>query len=81
MITQKLEQIQFEGIDSFNRPVFKSLCLRNRFGSVDKLFSLSATEQEVLKTVAETDLCFFGTSFGCEPMGTSADGIKIVPTN
>ena len=76
----KIEQIKFEGIDSWNRPVFKSVANKNRFGSVDKLFSIGAAEQEVIGTVTEKDLCFFGTWFGCEPMGTPSGDVVIIKT-
>lgn len=75
---QQLDQIKFKGIDGWNRPVFKSLKFKNFFGSLDKLFSDDATEEEVLKTVGVDDLCFFGNTFGCEPMGTNAVNIAIV---
>ena len=74
----KIEKVMFEGIDDFNRPIFKSLMNRNRFGSVDKLFSYDDTEADVLKEVAKSYLCFFGTSFGCEHMGSPAGNIAIV---
>lgn len=64
--------VVFQGIDSFNRPVFKDIESRDRYGSCDKLFSDDATEDEVLKEVTEEDLLFFGLKFGCEPMGTPA---------
>lgn len=72
------EEIRYEGIDGWNRPVFKSVKYRNRFGSVHKLFSLNATKEEVLREITEEDLCFFGTSFGCEPMGNTVSDIIIV---
>ena len=72
------EPIKFECIDYFNRPVFKSVKNRNRFGSVDKLFSHGDTEADVLREVTEADLCFFGTSRNCEPMGTSAGNVEII---
>jgi len=74
----KIEPVRFEGIDDFNRPIFKSIQFRNRFGSVNKLFDYGATEEEVLKTITEADLCYFGTSFNCEPMGDYVDNIKII---
>jgi len=74
----KIEKVMFEGVDSWNRPVFKSINNKNRFGSVDKLFSHDYTEANVLKEVTKADLCFFGTSFGCEPMGSPAGNIAIV---
>ena len=73
-----MEKIKFRGIDSWNRPVFKSLERKNFYGSVNKLFDMDATKEEVLKKVSEFDLCFFGNFFGCEPMGTPAEHIEIV---
>lgn len=68
------EQIRFYGIDSWNRPVFKSVKHHNYFGSVNKLCS-NIKEAEL---VTEFDLCFFGSSFDCEPMGTPATNIEII---
>ncbi|ENI4487314.1 hypothetical protein ABXZ88_003186 [Vibrio fluvialis] len=62
--------IQFVGVDSFNRPIFKSLTDKAFYGSTEKLFSLDASESEVLAKVSVSDLDYFGSSFGCEPMGT-----------
>ena len=77
---QKTEQIKFHGVDMWGRPVFKSTMFdKNFFGSTDKLFDDEATEEEVLKTVTEQDLLFFGNTFGCEPMGDPVKGtIEIV---
>ena len=61
----------YEGIDSFNRPVFKDENSRARYGSTGKLFDYCASEDEVLLQVTEADLVYFGNSFNCEPMGTS----------
>ena len=63
-------KLQFVGIDSWNRPVFKSPSEKLYFGDVNNLFSDDATESEVLKKVTIYDLCYFGEHFGCEPMGT-----------
>lgn len=71
-------KIKFVGIDGFNCPIFKQVASRSHFGSTDKLFSDDADESEVLKTVSEEDLCYFGNSFGCEPMGTRAGDIEIL---
>lgn len=62
--------VQFVGIDSFNRPIFKSVTDKAHYGSTEKLFSLDAQETEVLSTISVNDLEYFGSSFGCEPMGT-----------
>jgi len=70
--------IKFEGIDYWNRPIFKSLETKSRYGSVDILFDYDETEKEVLKKVNEDDLLWFGNSFGCEPMGNQCKNLKIV---
>ena len=44
------EKVRFEGIDDFNRPVFKSLDNRNRYGSTDELFSHDAKEKHATHT-------------------------------
>ena len=70
-------EIKFEGLDFFGRPIFKSLKTESRYGSTDILFNDYVTEQEVLKKITEKDLCYFGNSFGCEPMGDFITNIKI----
>jgi len=70
-----MEEIKFYGIDSWSRPVFRSKkYVRNFFGSVTKL----CNNKEDAEKITEFDLCFFGNSFDCEPMGTPAKDIKIV---
>ena len=68
-----MKQVKYVGIDGWNRPVFKALDSKDFYGSVHELFSYEASESEVLEKVKESDLCWFGSSFGCEPMGTPAD--------
>jgi hypothetical protein len=63
-------KLKFVGIDSWNRPVFKSPTEKKYFGDVNQLFNYEATETEVLKNVTIYDLCYFGDHFGCEPMGS-----------
>lgn len=73
-----MKMVKFRGIDSFNRPVFVSVESPNCFyGSTDILFGYHSTEEEVLSKITEEDLCYFGSSFDCEPMGTPAGHIKI----
>ena len=69
--TEKRLDIEFKGIDFWSRPVF--FCEWNKcyYGSTDKLFSEGATEDDVLKELDDIDICFFGDSFGCEPMGSN----------
>jgi hypothetical protein len=76
---EPVENVQFVGVDSWNRAVFKSLEKPRRFfGDVNNLFSDDATESEVLAKITEDDLCYFGDHYGCEPMGTDSGNIKIV---
>jgi hypothetical protein len=62
------KELKFEGIDHFNRPVFKDQ-QNYRYGSVCSLFSFDATYEEVIKKITVFHLCYFGTHFGCEPHG------------
>lgn len=66
-------QLQFVGIDNWNRPVWRTPDRSGYYGSVNELFSEGATEEEVREKVDIYDLCYFGTHFGCEPMGTSVE--------
>ncbi len=64
------EKVRFEGIDDFNRPVFKSVNNRNRYGLTDELFSHGAKEKYVLRCLGRIEnLTFFGKRFNCEPTG------------
>ncbi len=62
--------VKFVGVDSFNRPIFKSITDKAYYGSTETLFNSNAQETEVLSEISVTDLTYFGSSFGCEPMGT-----------
>jgi len=80
----KVKMVKFQGVDSWNRPVFQynSSPDGNRrhnefYGATDVLFDYDATEAEVLARVTEADLTYFGSRFGCEPMGSPAGNIKI----
>jgi len=65
-----MQELKFEGIDNHNRPVFKSKD-NKRYGSVTELFSYHETVDDVLKKVTPFDMCWFGNTFNCEPMGGS----------
>lgn len=56
MPTMNMIEVEYVGIDSFNRPIFKSE-MGNFYGSCDKLFHYSASEEEVLMNVTVQDLC------------------------
>lgn len=60
--------MEFEGIDSWNRPIFKVPGTKMRFGSTEILFNQSAGKTEVLEGLQLSDLCYFGNSFDCEPI-------------
>jgi len=70
-----MRELQFEGIDSWNRPVFKDK-YNNRFGSTDKLFG-GVFGEDILKEVSEKDIVYFGKYFDCEPEGGKIDSNKI----
>lgn len=69
--TPKRIKLIFKGIDDWNRPVWYAPDSMFFYGSVTDLFSWDATEAEVIKKVTIHDLCYFGRTFNCEPMGTS----------
>lgn len=68
-------ELKFEGIDDWNRPIFKSKN-NERYGDVCNLFSWDATFEQVIEKVTIHDICYFGKKFGCEPMGTAIDTTK-----
>ena len=74
-----VERVKFRGIDHWNRAVFRSIDYpRNFYGDIAHLWDEDAQEADVLAQITEADLCFFGNSFGCEPMGTPARNLEIV---
>lgn len=76
------KMIYFYGIDEWNRPCFKALEENVFFGDTDHLFDYGASEEEVQKYYKDLldinkYLCYFGTHFGCEPMGTCPESMDI----
>lgn len=85
-------QIQFRGIDRWNRPVYQVIKTSGMFvsedkqqtrvfyGSVYKLFNDDATKEEVDKYFKDNldELEFFGNHFGCEPMGGRNKNLKLI---
>ena len=77
LLTMKIhDTITFEGIDNFNRPVFKSINKNSkgkshRYGLNYLLFSHNTTKEKVMKSFPDKidNLIYFGTSFNCEPTG------------
>jgi len=72
-------KVKFEGIDDWNRPVFRHIGKDDRFCALDKLFPYEAPESEVLEQVDESDLVYKGSKFQSEPMGTSCN-VEIIRT-
>lgn len=64
-------KIKFRGVDDWNRPVFKDIDTKNHYGSVCKLFSYEEEPENVISYFKDNlnELEYFGTHFGCEPMG------------
>jgi hypothetical protein len=74
MENEKIIKIYFEGIDDFNRPVFRDEN-NNRYGSTRMLFHINASEFEVLNVINEKTLIYFGKKFNCEPDGGDPGGV------
>jgi len=78
-----MKKVIFEGIDSWNRPIFKDVSVTDgrkscsRYSAVDILFDRDATAKEVLQQVGNDDLTYHGESFECEPWGSSCN-VEIV---
>lgn len=69
-------QLKFEGIDDWNRPVFKDHN-NNRFGDTENLFKWDSTFEMVTSKISEKHICYFGSTFNCEPTGTLINPNKI----
>lgn len=82
LTSQKVIKLAFVGIDNWNRPVYKNIDRKEYYGSVDCLYSCEPKEsvKEIndffRKNIKELE--YFGTSFGCEPMGGLKENIKLV---
>ena len=69
--------LYFHGIDSWDRPVFKEMKTGLFYGSVTKLFENGNTRNNIAM-LTEADLCYFGETFDCEPMGDKLpEGLRI----
>ena len=82
-------RIKFVGVDYWNRPVFKGMSKNSYYGDTDHLFREGATESEVIEYYKEFGdenigdtlkkyLTYFGSKFGCEPMGTPINNDTVV---
>lgn len=76
----KTLNLEFRGIDDWNRPVYKVIDQKVYFGSVNKLFDWGTPEEEVNAFFKENTqwLEFFGDHFGCEPNGGRNDKLKLI---
>ena len=70
--------VKFEGIDWWNRPIFKDINSNARYGSTEILYDYCEDEKTILNEITEKDLTYFGNSFDCEPIGTLITNIKII---
>ena len=63
--------IKFKGVDDWNRPVFKDVDRSVYFGSTNKLFDWSDSEEVIVNYFKDNPnvLEYFGSSFNCEPNG------------
>lgn len=65
-------EIKFKGIDSWNRPIYKVIDKNVYLGSVCTLFDYSIDKSEIDNYFKDnlSELCIFGDTFDCEPLGT-----------
>lgn len=69
-------EIKYWTIDDWNRPVFRAEN-GNLYGSTEKIFDCGTEEEEVLKTVTEADITYFGRDIDDDPMGTSTNVVIV----
>jgi len=74
--------VRFSGIDGFNRPVFKEMGGKRHYGFTNLVFTLEASEADVMQGINPDDIEFFGHTFNCEPHGgrDPRNKVIIVPT-
>ena len=72
--------LTFKGIDDFNRPIFKDINSKAHYGDTCKLYSWDTPPEEVIKHFSNNDseLCYFGEHFNCEPYGTREENTKFI---
>lgn len=81
-MAKKVIKIKFRGIDSWNRPIFKSIDSKDHFGSTWNLFGYDDDEiKRCLEFYSNEEnlngLVYFGNHFDCEPMGMPLDSIRL----
>lgn len=76
-------RIRFVGIDGWDRPIFKDDRLPNSFfGDTGRLFSADNPKAAILNCYEghphlDHIITYFGSSFGCEPLGLPLTGLDI----
>lgn len=79
-MAKKVIKVKFRGIDSWCRPVFKSIDSKDHFGSTWNLYGYDQIEK-VLKDYQDDELLntlvYFGSNFDCEPMGMPLDNVRL----
>ena len=77
---KKKIQIEFYGIDSWNRPIYKAVNEKKFFGDTFNLFGYNE-EDEAQEFYLKYDnvkfLTYFGSSFDCEPLGVQLDDTEL----
>lgn len=72
--------VEFYGIDSWNRPIFKDVNDKRFFGSTWNLYGYGEEEQAIEFYSNDENLqslVYFGRSFDCEPLGIGLKELNI----
>lgn len=72
--------VEFYGIDSWNRPIFKDVNDKKFFGSTCNLYGYDEEEQAIEFYSNDENLqslVYFGRSFDCEPMGILLNDLNV----
>lgn len=76
---KKVIKVKFRGIDSWNRPIFKSVKYNDFFGHTDILFDYDEDPKKIIEFFEDKlhELTYFGSYFDCEPLGMPLEKIKL----
>lgn len=76
----KKRKIKFEGIDAWNRPVFKVIEKKYYISDLENLFSFDVSKKEIKEFYNNKKLSniltYHGTYFDSEPMGNKLKDIN-----
>jgi Domain of unknown function (DUF3560) len=81
MNMENITVVTFEGIDRWNRPVFKAIDKSAYYGSVDIIFDDDATEAEVLTKITEDNILYLYNDPEDDPMGTKPNNKIVIQRN